>query len=61
MATNSNDWLSLTDISDELDVSIDTLYKWRAKGEFPPASRLPNGAIRVQRSDLYDWLYGRSA
>lgn len=61
MATNDSNWLSLTDISDELGVSIDTLYKWRAEGEFPPASRLPNGSIRVQRADLDEWIYGRSA
>lgn len=56
MTTNSKQWMTLNDISTELDVPMDTIYKWRQKGEFPPSFRLPNGSIRVRRDDFEFWL-----
>jgi len=58
MPADSKQWMTLADISEELDVSMDTLYKWRAKGEFPVSVRLPNGQVRVRRSDFDEWLEG---
>jgi predicted DNA-binding transcriptional regulator AlpA len=38
------------------DVSQRTFYRWRAIGKAPKAVRLPNGELRIWRSDLNKWL-----
>lgn len=38
------------------DVSQRTFYRWREIGKAPSAVRLPNGELRIWRSDLYAWL-----
>lgn len=38
------------------DVSPRTFYRWRETGKPPSAVRLPNGELRIWRSDLDAWL-----
>ncbi len=38
------------------DVSPRTFYRWRATGKAPRAIRLPNGELRIWRSELNAWL-----
>ena len=38
------------------DVSQRTFYRWRELGKAPRAVRLPNGELRIWRSELYAWL-----
>jgi predicted DNA-binding transcriptional regulator AlpA len=38
------------------DVSQRTFYRWRETGKAPSAVRLPNGELRIWRSDLHAWL-----
>ena len=38
------------------DVSPRTFYRWRETGKAPSAVRLPNGELRIWRSDLETWL-----
>jgi len=38
------------------DVSQRTFYRWREIGKAPSAVRLPNGELRIWRSDLHSWL-----
>jgi predicted DNA-binding transcriptional regulator AlpA len=38
------------------DVSQRTFYRWRELGKAPSAVRLPNGELRIWRSDLHAWL-----
>jgi predicted DNA-binding transcriptional regulator AlpA len=38
------------------DVSPRTFYRWREIGKAPNAVRLPNGELRIWRSELYAWL-----
>jgi predicted DNA-binding transcriptional regulator AlpA len=38
------------------DVSQRTFYRWREIGKAPSAVRLPNGELRIWRSDLHAWL-----
>jgi len=38
------------------DVSQRTFYRWRETGKAPAAVRLPNGELRIWRSDLNAWL-----
>lgn len=38
------------------NVSRRTFYRWRELGVAPKCVRLPNGELRVWRSDLHAWL-----
>ena len=48
--------LTFAQVCDELGVARSTFYDWRAKGKAPRCIKLPNGAIRVRRSELDRWL-----
>lgn len=48
--------LTIADLCDELDVARSTFYEWRAKGRAPRCIKLPNGEIRIRRTDLETWL-----
>jgi excisionase family DNA binding protein len=51
--------LTLAEVCEELAISRSTFYDWRAKHRAPRCIKLPNGDLRVRRSDLEDWLYDR--
>ncbi|MEU6008787.1 helix-turn-helix domain-containing protein [Streptomyces sp. NPDC047453] len=40
-------------------ISRRTFYRWRELGEAPQAFKLPNGELRVWRSDFNAWLNAR--
>ena len=48
--------LTLAEVCAELRIERSTFYDWRAKGRAPRCLKLPNGEIRVTRSDLDAWL-----
>ena len=48
--------LTIAEVCAELNVSRSTFYEWRAKGKAPRCLKLPNGEIRVRRSELDRWL-----
>ena len=48
--------LTVEQLCAELQVARSTFYQWRQLGRGPRCVRLPNGAIRVRRSDLDAWL-----
>lgn len=54
----ADEWLSLKQVADELQVSIDTLYRWRMNGTAPVGYRAGR-QIRVRRPDLEEWLRTR--
>ncbi|MFE1886026.1 MULTISPECIES: helix-turn-helix transcriptional regulator [Streptomyces] len=54
-----DDKLTLAEICKDLKVSRSTFYDWRAKGRAPRCIKLPNGDIRVRRSDYEHWLDDR--
>lgn len=37
-------------------IARSTWQKWRARGKGPKAIRLPNGKLRIRRSDFDAWL-----
>ncbi|MEU2505992.1 helix-turn-helix domain-containing protein [Streptomyces sp. NPDC007863] len=48
--------LKLPDVLTELRMSRSAFYRLRARGKAPRCFKLPNGQIRVRRSDLDAWF-----
>lgn len=63
-AKPSREKLTVTDVCEELRIQPRTFYEWRQKGTAPKCKRLPNGSLRIARTDLdawYDTLPGNAA
>jgi predicted DNA-binding transcriptional regulator AlpA len=57
MADHRDELLTVSDVLHLLgNVSRRTFYRWRETGKAPEAVRLPNGELRIWRSDLNAWL-----
>ncbi|MFJ4552758.1 helix-turn-helix transcriptional regulator [Streptomyces sp. NPDC088817] len=48
--------LKLPEVLEEIQMSRAAFYRMRARGNAPRLVKLPNGQIRVRRSDLDSWL-----
>ncbi|MFE7929544.1 helix-turn-helix transcriptional regulator [Streptomyces sp. NPDC057456] len=58
-AVRSRTMLTIAEVCEELGVSRSTFYDWRAKRRAPRCIKLPNGDLRIRRSDLDHWLDDR--
>ncbi|MDT0380605.1 helix-turn-helix domain-containing protein [Streptomyces sp. DSM 42041] len=47
--------LKLPEVLEEIDMSRAAFYRMRARGKAPRLVKLPNGHLRVRRSDLDAW------
>ncbi|MFD7165033.1 MULTISPECIES: helix-turn-helix transcriptional regulator [Streptomyces] len=47
--------LTLAEALDEIGMSRAAFYRMRARGKAPQCLKMPNGQIRVRRSDLDAW------
>jgi excisionase family DNA binding protein len=50
------DRLTIAQLCEELGISRSTFYEWRAKGRAPRCIKLPNGEIRIRRTEFERWL-----
>ncbi|MFJ5849252.1 helix-turn-helix transcriptional regulator [Streptomyces sp. NPDC092903] len=48
--------LKLPEVLNEIGMSRAAFYRLRARGNAPKLLKLPNGQLRVRRSDLDAWL-----
>jgi excisionase family DNA binding protein len=48
--------LTIAEVCADLGISRSTFYEWRAKGRAPRCMKLPNGDIRISRSEYERWL-----
>ncbi|GAA0970285.1 helix-turn-helix domain-containing protein [Acrocarpospora macrocephala] len=48
--------MGVPEVLDELRVSRRTFYRWRELGHAPKGLKLPNGEIRIYRSEFTTWL-----
>ena len=44
--------LTIVQVTEELKISRATFYRWRSIGRGPRCVKLPNGPIRIRRSQL---------
>jgi predicted DNA-binding transcriptional regulator AlpA len=49
-------YLTIADVCADLGISRSTFYDWRAKRKAPPCLKLPNGDLRIRRTDYERWL-----
>ena len=56
-----NELMTVQEVCDLLKVSRSTFEKWRQRRIGPKAMRLPNGQLRIQRSELDEWLQSQAA
>ncbi|RRR74826.1 AlpA family transcriptional regulator [Streptomyces sp. RP5T] len=57
MDARRDELMTVRQVLDELGgVSRRTFYRWRELGCGPAAFKLPNGELRVWRSDFTTWL-----
>ncbi|MCW2877442.1 MAG: hypothetical protein JWQ95_1542 [Sphaerisporangium sp.] len=55
--SNKDELLTVAQVLDELGgVSVRTFYRWREIGRAPQGFKLPNGEIRIYRSEFTLWL-----
>ncbi len=45
----------MAEVCAELRIARSTFYEWRAKHRAPRCIKLPNGDIRIRRSELERW------
>ncbi|GAB3994208.1 hypothetical protein GCM10029992_07950 [Glycomyces albus] len=48
--------MTVDDVLSELGIARSTFHQWRKTGLGPRYLRLPNGGIRVLRSEFLRWL-----
>jgi excisionase family DNA binding protein len=58
-AERTGDKLTLAQVCAELGISRSTFYDWRAKRKAPRCITLPNGSLRIRRTELDRWLDSR--
>ena len=57
MTTTTDDHLlTLTETAEVLQISPQTLYRWRSHGEGPVGYRLLGGGVRYRRTDVDAWV-----
>jgi excisionase family DNA binding protein len=57
--SQQRDKLTIAEICVDLGVSRRTFYEWRAKNRAPKCITLPNGSLRIRRSEYQRWLAAR--
>ena len=53
---NTRAWLTIDQICEEWGIARSTFQRWLHTGKGPRAVKLPNGKIRIRRSDLEAWI-----
>jgi len=53
------DKLTIAEVCADLGISRRTFYEWRMKNKAPKCITLPNGSLRIRRSEYQRWLASR--
>lgn len=49
--------LTIAELCAELGIARSTFYDWRAAKKAPRCFKLPNGDLRIRRTDFENWLH----
>lgn len=52
----AREMLTISQVISMLGVPQSTFYRWRATGKGPRAIKLPNGSVRIRRSEYERWI-----
>jgi predicted DNA-binding transcriptional regulator AlpA len=52
-------FLTLAEFLAEMDVPKSSFFRWKALGQAPRTYKLPNGQLRIRRTDFDAWLSSR--
>lgn len=55
-SSGKNPLLTISEVIAEIGVARATFYRWRQLRKDPRSIKLPNGDVRIRRSDLEWWL-----
>ncbi|MER5891750.1 helix-turn-helix domain-containing protein [Streptomyces sp. NPDC001876] len=58
MTVARDEMLTISQVITEIGVPRATFYRWRQLRKGPKAIKLPNGAVRIRRSELDRWITG---
>ncbi|MFE4961661.1 helix-turn-helix transcriptional regulator [Streptomyces sp. NPDC056660] len=56
MTVARDEMLSIDQVISEIGVPRATFYRWRQLRKGPKAIKLPNGSVRIRRSELERWI-----
>lgn len=56
MASPGRTALTVTEFCEELGIARSTFYEWRAKKTGPRCMKLPNGGLRIRRTEADRWF-----
>ncbi|MEV7417506.1 helix-turn-helix domain-containing protein [Streptomyces sp. NPDC089919] len=59
MAKPRDEMLTIPEVIEEIGVPRATFYRWRQYRKGPKSIKLPNGSVRIRRSELTRWLETR--
>lgn len=57
--SSMRNFLTVAELCAELGVARSTFNDWRAKGTGPRCIKIPNGELRIRRTELDRWLDAR--
>jgi hypothetical protein len=60
-ANKAEEWMTVQDVADELQVAPVTIHWWRSRGLGPAFVKLSHKCLRVSRQELNRWLAERAA
>ncbi|MEU0646165.1 helix-turn-helix transcriptional regulator [Streptomyces umbrinus] len=56
VAKPRDEMLTIPQVIEEIGIPRATFYRWRSCKKGPKSIKLPNGAVRIRRSELDRWL-----
>lgn len=54
--STKNPLLTISEVIAELGIPRSTFYRWRQLSKGPRSIKLPNGGVRIRRSELDRWI-----
>ncbi|MFE1945234.1 helix-turn-helix transcriptional regulator [Streptomyces massasporeus] len=58
-ARTRDEKMTVEEVITDLRVAPSTFYRWRQLGKAPRSIKLPNGDVRIRRSEYERWLAER--